>query len=128
MSDDYIPRNPTCLSLVGKPLITYSGLRTEMHGRNVTRNGFFFGPEQSFEVRRHSPDGFEWGYCGSGPAQLALALLLDCLGRDLAELWYQRFKREVVAKFDPRGWLITSREIGEWLMKQLDKEIDLMKP
>jgi len=25
----------------------------------------------------HSPSGFEWGYGGSGPAQLALALLAD---------------------------------------------------
>ena len=25
-----------------------------------------------FDLRRHSPDGFNWGYCGSGPAQLAV--------------------------------------------------------
>jgi len=25
----------------------------------------------------HSPDGFEWGYGGSGPAQLALAIYQD---------------------------------------------------
>jgi hypothetical protein len=29
------------------------------------------------EVRNHSPTGIEWGYGGSGPAQLALALLCD---------------------------------------------------
>jgi len=34
-----------------------------------------------FDLRRHSPDGFNWGYEGSGPAQLALALLADYLGR-----------------------------------------------
>ena len=28
----------------------------------------------------HSPSGFEWGYLGSGPAQLALAILCDYLG------------------------------------------------
>ncbi len=28
-----------------------------------------------FDVRNHSPSGFEWGYGGSGPAQLALAIL-----------------------------------------------------
>lgn len=32
------------------------------------------------DVRNHSPDGFQWGYGGSGPAQLALALCLDVLG------------------------------------------------
>lgn len=28
----------------------------------------------------HSPDGFEWGYGGSGPADLALAILCDHFG------------------------------------------------
>lgn len=29
---------------------------------------------------RHSPDGFEWGYGGSGPAELARCMLIDALG------------------------------------------------
>lgn len=33
-------------------------------------------PDQSLRFRNHSPDGFEWSYGGSGPAQLALAILL----------------------------------------------------
>jgi uncharacterized protein DUF6166 len=35
------------------------------------------------EVRNHSPDGFEWGYGGSGPAQLALAMLCDYFAIDI---------------------------------------------
>ena len=31
---------------------------------------------RSLAVWNHSPDGFECGYAGSGPAQLALAILL----------------------------------------------------
>ena len=34
-------------------------------------------PRRSQELRNHSPDGFAWGYEGSGPAQFALALLLE---------------------------------------------------
>ncbi len=34
-------------------------------------------PERSLGVMNHSPSGFSWGYAGSGPAQLVLALLLD---------------------------------------------------
>lgn len=30
----------------------------------------------------HSPDGFEWGYGGSGPSDLALSILADWLGED----------------------------------------------
>ena len=41
------------------------------------------------EIRNHSPTGFEWGD-GSGPAQLALALLVDALSGDhAAEAHYQ---------------------------------------
>lgn len=29
---------------------------------------------------RHSPDGFSWGYAGSGPSELARCLLIDALG------------------------------------------------
>lgn len=35
--------------------------------------------------RRHSPDGFAWGYSGSGPAALARSLLIDALGREAAK-------------------------------------------
>lgn len=34
-----------------------------------------------FDLANHSPTGFEWGYGGSGPAQLALALASDALTR-----------------------------------------------
>lgn len=34
------------------------------------------------EVRNHSPTGFNWGYMGSGAAQLALAILADYFGPD----------------------------------------------
>ncbi len=30
----------------------------------------------------HSPNGFEWGYEGSGPADLALSIMADWLGED----------------------------------------------
>lgn len=29
---------------------------------------------------RHSPSGFEWGYAGSGPADLARSLIIDAIG------------------------------------------------
>jgi len=31
-------------------------------------------------IKRHSPTGMEWGYGGSGPADLARSLLIDALG------------------------------------------------
>lgn len=49
------------------------------HVRIVTDRGEAALPVR-LDVSNHSPDGFEWGYGGSGPAQLALALCIDALG------------------------------------------------
>lgn len=47
---------------------------------------------------KHSPDGFAWGYGGSGPAQLAFAILADHLDdNEQAESMYQQFKWAVIA-------------------------------
>ena len=49
------------------------------------------------DLATHSPTGFEWGYGGSGPAQLALAILADALGDDKAALaLHQAFKFRVI--------------------------------
>lgn len=50
------------------------------------------------DLRNHSPDGFAWGYAGSGPAQLALALLADLYDDEFAMEHYQAFKFAFVAK------------------------------
>jgi uncharacterized protein (DUF2249 family) len=53
---------------------------------------------QRQDLRNHSPDGFSWGYGGSGCAQLALALLADLTDDDIAARYYQDFKWVFVAK------------------------------
>jgi len=70
------------------------------HARAETRTG---EPQSS---------GFEWGYGGSGPAQLALALLLDYTDDEAVALdHYQEFKTEVVSQLDCAGsagrWRLT---------------------
>jgi len=100
-------------------MIVYRGFRRHKHGPVVTRDGVFFEAGPSRKVWDHSPDGFEWGYGGSGPAQLALALLLDVTGNaDEAVLMHQRFKDNVVAGWRSDGrWEITDAAIRAWLLK-----------
>jgi hypothetical protein len=65
------------------------------------------------DLFNHSPTGFSWGYGGSGPAQLALALLADALADDdRAVRLHQEFKFKVVACW-PEGerWWITAEQI-----------------
>jgi hypothetical protein len=64
------------------------------------------------DLWNHSPTGFEWGYPGSGPAQLALALLADCLGdEDQAMQWHQDYKSAVIAGLPYAGWTLTEEGI-----------------
>lgn len=65
--------------------------------RQVTVNGRPL--PMCLDIRSHSPDGFCWGYGGSGPAQLALAVMVNEYGRDLERhpLKYQDVKWWIVA-------------------------------
>lgn len=79
----------------------------------VTADGYTLKSRK--DLRNHSPDGFSWGYEGSGPAQLALSLLSHFLEDDEKALQiYQDFKREVIARF-PQGieWTLTGQQIAE---------------
>jgi hypothetical protein len=64
---------------------------------------------------RHSPTGFEWGYQGSGPSDLARSILHDHLGHAAPPPLYQRFKFDVVAKMNGSGWTMNSGYIQKAL-------------
>jgi hypothetical protein len=92
---------------------TYAGIRSE-EGCTVSiedeLSALTLPPK--LDLRSHSPTGFEWGYGGSGPAQLALALLADALGDDEAAVrLHQEFNWEVVAKLPGRSWELTEEVI-----------------
>lgn len=79
-------------------------------------------PFESFKIRVHSPDGFNWGYGGSGPAQLALAIIINYI-KD--ELWISYFcnpfKWEVVAGFPKGQDFKKTIDMGKWFRKHFDK-------
>ena len=87
----------------------YEG-RRESGIAHVSVNGVPLNPR--LDLRKHSVTGFEWGYEGSGPAQLALAILAEELQDDkLATERYHMFKRVIVAKLAYAEWSLTSDEI-----------------
>ncbi len=80
-------------------------------------------PEPSQKLRDHSPDGFQYGYSGSGPAQLALALLLDATSDpERATAFYQYFKDAKVATWG-EDWSIKRSDILTWLKEEEDRQI-----
>src|SRR5262245_33346403 len=76
------------------------------------------------DLWNHSPSGLEWGYAGSGPAQLALALLADAVGDDLAVPLHQQFKWRFVSRFPKEGFEMTASEIQSWAEEEA-KKLDL---
>ncbi len=87
----------------------YQGIR-EGYVVDVTVNSRPLNPR--LDLWNHSPTGFEWGYGGSGPAQLALGLLADHLDDDdEAVALHQMFKQTVVARLPHRHWTLTSEQI-----------------
>ena len=78
-------------------------------------------PERSQAVKNHSPDGFNWGYAGSGPAQLALAMLLEVTNDEAKALaHYHNFERQVIASITSQttNWEIEEQKIIAWLEAQ----------
>lgn len=94
---------------------TYSGFRTEgCCAVTVSDDTGKCALDPRFDLRRHSPTGFEWGYGGSGPAQLALALAVDVLGDDEVALdVYQRLKFRMVGRLPADGWTLTEAELAK---------------
>lgn len=122
----FTPENPTW----GDPVVTIHDVIT----RDVTRDADAIRPCECRPlaiVTFHSPDGIEWGYPGSGPADLALSILADyfeetpelVLGA-LRTLWtprskaaalHQRFKAEFLANEQRDQWQIRADVIEVWL-------------
>lgn len=81
-------------------------------------------PADPVDLANKSPTGFAWGYGGSGPAQLALAILAHYLADDRKALeCYQTFKDAVIAHFDQdKPWTLRPDEIRATLAKLQEAE------
>lgn len=109
----------------------YSGA----NGHDVTKTMYPDGDperlplEPSLKLRNHSPTGFSWGYGGSGPSQLALALLLDATGESETALsYYQEFKWDLVSGWPvDRTWSMWRSEIIKWLRIKSAESINIEK-
>ena len=64
-----------------------------------------------YDLLSASPSGPAWGYGGSGPAQLAIAVLAHAYNDEFACEHYQRFKREELPE---DGWTLTKQDLDQW--------------
>ncbi len=66
----------------------------------------------------HSPSGFEWGYCGSGPADLALNVLGLFVPPPEAWRLHQDFKSRFIASMAREGGTIEAGAVRDWIQAQ----------
>ena len=98
------------------PVVTYQGkAKTRRVEVVIPPAGVTPGAKAALPMRHdlanHSPDGFNWGYAGSGPAQLALAITAHALGNDaIARQVYQHVKAELIAVLDGEADFILTRD------------------
>jgi hypothetical protein len=97
-----------------------------IHGRQsreVYIDGELLSPARSQAIRNHSPNGFAWGYGGSGPSQLALAILLEFADEEFAKEHYQQFKFDVIEPIeDMREFQLNEQDVIAWINKQIENE------
>lgn len=83
--------------------------------RAVFIDGNYLSSRASQKVYNHSPDGFNWGYGGSGPAQLALAIMLEFTDKDIASRLYQDFKFKIIADLPQGKDFELKLDIKKWI-------------
>lgn len=66
-------------------------------------------------IKKHSPTGFEWRYGGSGPADLALNILLNFVSEEMAYWLHQEFKSQVIASIPEKGGVIKREDIETFI-------------
>ncbi len=100
----------------GRCMKRYVGERTPdgVSVRVIPEDGEAYELNPRFDLRNHSPSGYEFGFAGSGPAQLSLALLADALADDeKAQDSYQSVKFKVIARLSGDRFDLTDEQIKQ---------------
>ena len=71
--------------------------------------------DRTESVLAHAFDGFDLGWSGIDTRRLARALLIDVTGREPPAWVRDAFATEELAHFDWRSFLITGRDVLEWI-------------
>lgn len=85
-----------------------------------TKNGAFVTYKDTpldlrLDLKNHSPMGFEWGYNGSGPKQLALAILAQLCNDDFALGAYVEFSKSSIETIDSDEWKLDGMVVRRWI-------------
>lgn len=90
----------------------------DAQSRKVWIGGQELDIHKSLAIENKSPSGFAWGYMGSGPSQLALAILLELTDKETALRLYHSFKEAFIATVpDSADLVIPVCKVKSWLLE-----------
>ena len=99
---------------------TYTGMR---EGERVTVSVDGQALDPRLDLRDFH--AFEWGSEGSGPSQLALAILADHAGASAALGSYRKFVQIFIAEIEGDNWRLTSEDIDQRIGETIIVPMDL---
>ena len=82
------------------------------------------------DLCNHSPTGFQWGYAGSGPAQLALAIVahygrqFERFDGEQAVRMHQEFKRKFIQGIESETWEIPVDKVSAFVDEVMETETE----
>lgn len=107
---------------LGKTRYVISGTVAIGEDQRLYVDGVEIFPDESQKIHNHSPDGFAWGYGGSGPAQSALALCLHIFkNRYVAEALHQDFKFAYVVHWQHQAPFRREIDVTDFLIEHRDR-------
>lgn len=72
-------------------------------------------------IVRHSPTGFDWGYRGAGPNDLALNILLHFgMSQSQAKTYCRDFMEAFIALMPVEGGTISASTVSEWIASRTE--------
>ena len=77
------------------------------------------------DLRDFHAGGFEWGYAGSGPSQLALAILADHADGRTALGNYRQFMQVFIAEIEGDSWRLSGADIDQRISETTIVPMDL---
>lgn len=99
--------------------------KVEIIGAKIGGLCIIIDGEHINHVEKHSPDGMQVGYGGSGPADCARSILIHKIGDEKADKLYHQFKWDIVAKWKHLGGkTVIEEDIDGWIadaLKTIDK-------
>jgi len=88
-----------------------------------TKNGAFVTYDDTpldlrLDLKNHSPMGFEWGYNGSGPRQLALAMIAKLTYDKNALEHYKEFAKVFIEPLNKDEWSFDTSLLKKWIYER----------